>query len=85
MKMSSWPTKREVERIRARYPAGTRIELIPMDDAQAPPAGTQGTVVAVDDVGSLIVSWDNGSSLNAIPGVDEFTVHSNEHNAGGEA
>ena len=83
--MSSWPTKREVECIRAQYPAGTRIELIRMDDAQAPPAGTQGTVVAVDDAGSLIVNWDNGSGLNAIPGVDEFRVLPDEHDAGGEA
>ena len=83
--MQRMPTKREVERIRARYPAGTRIELIRMDDAQAPPAGTQGTVVAVDDAGSLIVNWDNGSGLNAIPGVDEFRVLPDEHDAGGEA
>ena len=83
--MSSWPTKRGVERIRARYPAGTRIELVRMDDGQAPPAGTHGTVVAVDDAGSLIVNWDNGSGLNAIPGVDEFRVLPDEHDSGGEA
>lgn len=83
--MQRMPTKREVERIRARYPAGTRIKLIRMDDAQAPPVGTQGTVVAVDDVGSLIVNWENGSGLNAIPGVDEFRVLPDERNAGGEA
>ena len=35
-----------------------------MDDIQAPPAGTKGTVRGVDDIGSIMVSWDNGSSLS---------------------
>jgi hypothetical protein len=41
-----------------------------MDDAQAPPMGTHGTVTGVDDTGSLLVDWDNGSGLNVIWGVD---------------
>ena len=60
-----------LERIRRQYPAGTRVELIKMDDFQAPPLGTKGTVTAVDDSGSLLVHWDNGSSLNVIYGIDE--------------
>lgn len=59
-----------LERLRREYPAGTRIELISMDDFQAPPPGTMGTVRAVDDSGSLIVRWDNGCGLNVIYGVD---------------
>ena len=62
---------RTLERIRRQYPAGTRVELIKMDDFQAPPLGTKGTVIAVDDSGSLLVHWDNGSSLNVIYGIDE--------------
>lgn len=62
---------RTLERIRRQYPAGTRVELIKMDDFQAPPLGTKGTVTAVDDSGSLLVHWDNGSSLNVIYGIDE--------------
>ena len=42
-----------------------------MDDPQAPPLGTEGTVTGVDDMGSLLVEWDNGSHLNVIHGVDE--------------
>ena len=80
--MSSWPTQREVERIRARYKAGMRIELIEMDDTQAPPAGTSGTIIAVDDIGSLIVNWDNGSGLNAIPGKDRFRIITEESERG---
>ena len=60
-----------LERIRRQYPAGTRVELLKMDDFQAPPLGTKGTVTAVDDSGSLLVHWDNGSSLNVIYGIDE--------------
>jgi len=56
--------------LRKNYPAGTRVELVQMDDVQAPPAGTRGTVVGVDDTGSLLVNWDNGSGLNVIYGVD---------------
>ena len=61
-----FPSKNEVERIRRMYPAGTRVELVSMDDPQAPPAGTKGTVIGVDDTGSLLMRWDNGSGLNVI-------------------
>ena len=56
--------------LRQTYPTGTRVELVQMDDAQAPPTGTRGTVTGVDDTGSLQVDWDNGSGLNVIWGVD---------------
>lgn len=60
----------EVKYLREQFPTGTRVELEEMDDAQAPPIGTKGTVCNVDDIGSLIVSWDNGSRLNVVFGVD---------------
>jgi hypothetical protein len=60
----------ELEALRSRYPAGTRVELLQMDDVQAPPIGTKGTVTGVDDTGSLMVNWDNGSGLNVIYGID---------------
>jgi hypothetical protein len=59
-----------ITRLRDQYPAGTRVELVHMDDRQAPPIGTKGTVLGVDDTGSLIMSWDNGSGLNVIYGED---------------
>ena len=59
-----------IEYIRGKYPKGTRVELLQMDDVQAPPIGTLGTVKGVDDTGSLLVSWDNGSSLNVLYGID---------------
>lgn len=65
-----FPNKAVVEQIRSQYPAGTRVELVQMDDAQAPPVGTLGTVWGVDDTGSIMVHWDNGSGLNVVYGVD---------------
>lgn len=62
--------KDELEVLRKRYTPGTRVELVHMDDVQAPPAGTLGTVTGVDDTGSLMVSWDNGSGLNVVYGED---------------
>ena len=64
------PNAAIVERLRNQYSVGTRVELLEMDDVQAPPIGTQGTVLGVDDTGSLMVSWDNGSGLNVVYGID---------------
>ena len=63
----------QVESIRRRYPPGTRIELLGMEDPYHPvPPGTKGTVVGVDDAGSIMMKWDNGRSLSLIPGEDAF-------------
>lgn len=59
-----------VEAIKKAYPIGTRVSLVRMDDPQAPPVGTHGTIYGVDDLGDLLVHWDNGSSLNVVYGVD---------------
>ena len=61
-----FPNKETVEQIRRMYPAGTRVELLAMDDPQAPPVGTKGTVFDVDDTGSLLMKWDNGSGRNVV-------------------
>lgn len=65
-----FPSKEQVERVRWQYPAGSRVELVQMDDVQAPPPGTHGTVIGVDDTGSLLMHWDNGSGLNVVYGED---------------
>lgn len=66
----SFPSKETVDLLRSRYPKGTRVELLRMDDPQAPPVGTKGIVQGVDDAGSIMVSWDNGSGLNVVYGED---------------
>ena len=59
-----------VERLRREYPIGCRVILVRMDDVQAPPIGTEGTVRGVDDIGSIMVRWDNGSNLSVAYGED---------------
>lgn len=65
-----FPGREIVERVRREYPTGTRVELVRMEDAQAPPVGMPGTVMGVDDTASLLIQWDNGSYLNVIYGED---------------
>ena len=57
--------------LRINYPRGTRVVLVKMDDMQAPPIGTHGTVTCVDDQGTIMVDWDNGSHLGVVLGEDE--------------
>ena len=68
--MNNFPSRETVERIRKKYPVGCRVELLRMDDPQAPPIGTKGTVRYVDDIGNLGIAWDNGSSLQVVYGED---------------
>lgn len=49
-----------------------------MDDIQAPPIGTKGTVIEVDDIGSIMVAWDNGSGLSVAYGADICRVMKND-------
>lgn len=68
--MNNFPSEKIVEKIRKDYPVGCKVRLVRMDDAFAPPIGTIGEVIGVDDIGSLLVKWSNGSSLNVIFGED---------------
>ena len=54
-------SRQEVEKLKTQYPTGTVVRLIIMDDIQAPPVGTLGTVRYVDDIGTIHVSWETGS------------------------
>lgn len=65
-----FPTREIIEDLRNKYPAGSRVELLKMDDPQAPPIGTLGTVTGVDDIGSIMMNWDNGSGLSVVYGED---------------
>ena len=50
-----FPSKEQIAALRERYPRGTRVELLAMDDPQAPPTGTMGEILGVDDAGQLLV------------------------------
>ena len=42
--------EKSLERLRNMYPAGTRVRLLHMDDIQAPPYNTLGTIKNIDDI-----------------------------------
>ena len=71
--MNGYPKREVVESLRARYPRGTRVELVEMNAPYRDmPAGLRGTVVDVDDIATVHIAWDNGSSLGAAYGVDRI-------------
>lgn len=73
--MNTIMSKEQARRIRAAYPAGTRIVLIDMDDPYTKlRPGDEGTVMGVDDAGQIMMQWDSGSRLSLIPGVDQFRM-----------
>ena len=63
-----------VASLRERYPVGLRVELVEMDDPynRKLTPGSKGTVMGVDDMGTIHVRWDCGSSLGVIYGVDKI-------------
>ena len=63
-------SKDALQALRERFPKGTRVELVQMDDPQAPSIGTKGTVIGVDDIGTIHVKWDSGSGLGIAYGED---------------
>lgn len=67
-----FPDKAVVERLREQFPVGCRIVLDSMDDSYVTiPPGTQGVCHGVDDVGSVMCSWDDGNgSLSVAYGAD---------------
>ena len=70
--MMRMDNRTKVEYIKKMYPAGTKIVLDEMDDPQAPPQGTKGEILFVDDIGQIHVRWENGSGLAINTDVDTF-------------
>lgn len=68
-------TQEEIKYIREKYVAGTKIELVKMYDLINPvPQGTKGIVDFVDDIGTIHIKWETGSTLGLTVGIDEFKV-----------
>lgn len=66
-----FPPRNVVNKVKEQYPAGSRVELISMDDPYRDiPSGTKGTVTEVDDTGTIHVHWDNGCCLGVVYGED---------------
>ena len=69
-----FPNKELIESLRKQYPEGARVVLDHMDDVQAPPIGSKGTVRGVDAIGSIMVDWDEDGSLSVVYGEDRCHV-----------
>lgn len=67
-------TQEQLEKLRSRFPTGAKVRLVRMDDTQAPPTGTVGEVLSVDDIGTVHVQWSTGSTLGAVYGEDKIEV-----------
>ena len=68
--MNDWE---RLHRQTERYKQSTRIMLLNMNDPYSPvESGMRGTVQSVDDIGQLLMKWDNGRALALIPGEDSF-------------
>lgn len=54
---------------------GKRVTIIRMEDPYTDlRPGSKGTIKGEDDMGHILVNWDNGSSLNLIPDLDEYHI-----------
>jgi len=71
--MKGFPSRELVESVRKSY-LNKRVRLVYMNDPEAVPSGTEGTVTHVDDIGQLHVNWDNGRTLAIIPETDRFQL-----------
>ena len=70
-----FPRKEIVEAVRARYPAGTRVALVEMNDPYSRlKSGDRGTVNHVDDTGTVFVDWVCGSGLGVVYGKDRIRI-----------
>ena len=60
-----------LNQLRNYYTPGTRVMLLKMNDPYSKlQPGDKGTVTSVDDMGTIHVSWDSGSSLGVAFGED---------------
>ena len=76
-------SKEALQALRERYPKGTRVELVHMDDPHNRKLvpGCKGTVVSVDSIGTIHVAWDCGSNLGVAYGEDSCRKVVDEHDA----
>ena len=61
-----------LKQLKEYYASGTRVMLIRMSDSYTNlRQGDRGTVTLVDDIGTIHVNWDCGSTLGVVFGEDE--------------
>ena len=69
-------SEKTVERLRKESPTGARVKLLHMNDPYNTKLfpGARGTVKCVDDMGTIHVRWDCGSSLGVVYGEDSCKI-----------
>jgi hypothetical protein len=69
------PSKNVLDHIRKRYPVGSLVRLVAMDDPHSElKPGACGRVDFIDDTGTISVDWDSGSGLGVVYGVDRIEL-----------
>ena len=73
-------TPDELAGLRSHYPRGCRVKLVSMNDPYCRDLkpGMLGTVMNVDDIGTIHITWDCGSTLGVVYGEDLCTVVATE-------
>ena len=73
--MNPLPKRETIACLRERFPKGTRVELISMDDPYSRlKPGDSGIVEFVDDIGTIHIRWDCGSGLGIVYGEDRIRI-----------
>ena len=69
-------THSELADLRSHYSKGSRVKLVRMNDPYCRDLkpGMLGTVTHVDDIGTIHVAWDCGSTQGVVYGEDLCTV-----------
>lgn len=65
---------KQITDIKNKFPKGTVIKLINMDDIHAPIPGCLGRVIKVDDIGTIFVLWETGDYLGLRADEDKFII-----------
>ena len=69
-----------LKQLKAYYKPGARVMLLRMNDPYTKlRQGDRGTVICVDDIGSIHVAWDCGSTLGVVFGEDECRKVEDDH------
>jgi hypothetical protein len=73
--MNKLPSQEIVQALRRRYPKGTHVGLVIMNDPYTSlKPGDLGTVDFIDDTGTIFCLWDNGSTLGVVYGEDKIVL-----------
>lgn len=69
-----------LKQLKEYYKSGSRVMLIRMNDPYTNlRKGDVGTVICVDDIGTIHVAWDCGSTLGVAFGEDECRKMEDDH------